>query len=260
MATDKPVCGNLDFWIPDDVLKQWIARHWPIDAKQIKANAKRETWRVTYDQRDLLVKWYRLPQQTPWVWLKSHNPAAHVTRISRQFAQSEIRTVAIGGCEAQCSPIKSALLVMEWLPNADILHNFAHAPDLEKRMESGLLDDIMRQMVRMHQLGWVHGDLKWGNILIREQQAWFIDLDGVHRKRPGRNGYRDLARFMVDCDEAQSSEKLKQLAIELYARHAGQPVERIQSQMAKDYRKIHNRHQQRYDGSRNMPQWPTDKP
>lgn len=244
--------------ITDADLSDWMALQFPSTAVKLKANAKRQTWRLEHHGRPLLVKWYRLPDQAPWPWLKRHNPASHVARMTDIFAAAQIRTVAVEGCRVQSAPERAALLVLEWLEQTDLLHNLAHQPDVETRLQQGLLSDIMRQMVRLHRLGWVHGDLKWGNILIRENQAWFIDLDGVHRKRPGRSGMRDLARFMVDCDEAECSQALKESALQAYAEHAEVKLSSLRRAIQRDYDKIHKRHQKRYDGSRNMPHWPTE--
>lgn len=60
--------------------------------------------------------------------------------------------------------------------------------------------EATRAIAHMHALGVIHGDLKWGNILVtQEQKPVLVDLDSARRRlRVGaRAGARDLARFIV---------------------------------------------------------------
>jgi tRNA A-37 threonylcarbamoyl transferase component Bud32 len=58
----------------------------------------------------------------------------------------------------------------------------------------------------MHEAGMAHGDAKWANVMLREVDGdlAFIDLDSLSRTRRGwcLEHARDIARFLLDCEEA----------------------------------------------------------
>lgn len=85
------------------------------------------------------------------------------------------------------------------------------------RVSADCADDILYRYGQLlgdiHRRGWVHGDLKWTNLLLdQDHSPQIVDLDGL--KCPGRTGAatsgKDLARFILNAEEfLQDTEPLE---------------------------------------------------
>lgn len=90
-------------------------------------------------------------------------------------------------------------------------------PTLTKERQAVILARIGRLLGNMHRQGCLHGDLKWGNILLDERfsepKITLVDLDG------GRQLYfpfrllasRDLLRFLKDLRRIGGDQSLEQI-------------------------------------------------
>jgi tRNA A-37 threonylcarbamoyl transferase component Bud32 len=64
----------------------------------------------------------------------------------------------------------------------------------------------------IHRTGGIHGDLKWNNLLIDENNnIYFIDFDGSRVSFPGKSQKiaKDLNRFLIDLSKFENDEGLK---------------------------------------------------
>lgn len=76
----------------------------------------------------------------------------------------------------------------------------------EMFLNTGLLDQVGRDVLKMHRAGLYHGDLKWSNILVSENNKGIgalVDLDGAGTLGFGKEvkTAMDLSRFLVDLYE-----------------------------------------------------------
>ena len=92
----------------------------------------------------------------------------------------------------------------------DISHDF----DFKSKLLSGV--DIC---ARLHNSGFVHGDLKWSNFLCVEgddPDVMLTDLDFIKRYISPSSQGRDFARFILSALEYRSDPELEEMLIDLY--------------------------------------------
>ena len=88
--------------------------------------------------------------------------------------------------------------------------------DLKSKLLSGV--DICG---RLHNSGFVHGDLKWSNFLFvpeDDNSVILTDLDFLKRSSSLRFQGRDFARFVLSALERQSDPELEEMLIDRYLR------------------------------------------
>jgi RIO kinase 1 len=115
----------------------------------------------------------------------------------------------------------------------------------------GLLSVLARNIASLHDNGVIHGDLKWSNILINEDenQPWFVDFDSakLHRRPPPPRAYaRDLARFLLSGLEAGIEETILERLLDEYVHHRKLVRANIDEPVAKILEKLTHRHRKRY--------------
>ena len=119
----------------------------------------------------------------------------------------------------------------------------------------GLINVLARNIASLHDNGVIHGDLKWSNILIKEDenQPWFVDFDSakLHRHSPPPKAYaRDLARFLLSGLEAGIEETILEKFLDEYVHHRKLVRANIDEPVAKILEKLKHRHQKKYGGKR----------
>ncbi len=140
--------------------------------------------------------------------------------------------------------------VCEALTNAVTLRSMVQSHMLTPAELEDVVARLGRTMARMHRSGIVHGDMKWKNVMIRQDPKrcfYLIDLDtagrmGLIRKRLYA---LDLARFAVDIAERTSSPELLRVFLNQYSRETGLDVSRLISHMTPFYSKISAKHKRK---------------
>lgn len=105
-------------------------------------------------------------------------------------------------------------------------------------------------IAHIHDLGVIHGDLKWGNILVtQEMKPVLVDLDSSRRRwRVGaRAGAKDLARFVVGGLEQGLDATWAARICSVYCDARSLSKTRIYNTMRPIVRRISLRHQKRYN-------------
>ncbi len=88
----------------------------------------------------------------------------------------------------------------------DLLSVLKECPELLGRfVDQRLFFRIAFYLARLHNSGYCHGDTKWANIMVDEENSdlLFIDLDGARPVKAalGRGVVKDVSRFVVDMLE-----------------------------------------------------------
>lgn len=146
---------------------------------------------------------------------------------------------------------KRALWFSQVLPFQSLLHWCGSALPGDKEQRMVILDSSLEAMVALHRVGFAHGDFKWGNLLFDEQsqKIWLVDLDRVKLRSTSRfdkSAARDVARFMLDCEEAGMPEDEYLSIVSTYAERVGEAAANIQLLVEPIYHKLKARHDARY--------------
>jgi tRNA A-37 threonylcarbamoyl transferase component Bud32 len=67
--------------------------------------------------------------------------------------------------------------------------------------KENILNNAVETITRFHNAGFIHGDLKWGNVFsdkLDPQKIILTDLEGVHRTNSAFRQGIDFARFLLD--------------------------------------------------------------
>lgn len=183
----------------------------------------------TGDGRKIFIKRYLLP----WfwdrlaLWLYS-DKAGTQFRISSLLIEAGINVpspLAIYRDLAGSPP--SVLYMCEALNSCHSLRSAIHdLKETDSQEIPSLMAHVAEMIARMHAMGVVHGDFKWGNILIAPGPGfdiWFVDLDNAcPMDFPGKNRYAlDLARFAVDMATYLPDPKIFAAFIHCYADNTG---------------------------------------
>jgi len=135
------------------------------------------------------------------------------------------------------------------LPGFSLLHWAGDALPDTLRERAALLLPVVDTMLELHTAGFVHGDFKWGNVLRDGDACWLVDVDGLRTVPPGgfcRGKARDLARFLLDCDEAGVPEAEVRALLCRYAELAARPVDEVEARVTPILARLRERHRRRY--------------
>jgi|GEM_PF-1409699 len=89
---------------------------------------------------------------------------------------------------------------------------------LELKSRWCLLRRFGAEIARLHQAGWVHGDLRLGNVLcdlqggLEAAEFWYLDNEGSHRSAKAQDQYRNLVQLaMTRRDHQSRTDQLRML-------------------------------------------------
>ncbi len=126
-----------------------------------------------------------------------------------------------------------------------------HPEQLTRRLASGgLIGTLAGDIAALHDSGTTHGDLKWSNILIHEEEnrLWFVDLDAakLHGRAPRLKAVaRDLGRFVLSGLEAGVNGTILAGFLNHYAQRRNFSVREIEGPMMKVLYKLRKRHEKK---------------
>lgn len=144
-----------------------------------------------------------------------------------------------------------ALWFSEVLPFRSLLYRVGEALPGTQFERAEIIDAALSAMCALHKAGYSHGDFKWANLLYDEQrkQIWIVDLDRVKKRRSkqfGQSSARDLARFLLDCEEAGVPREEYDSLYESYAKQLGLSESPVRDATQPILRKLQRRHVARY--------------
>jgi hypothetical protein len=175
-------------------------------------------------------------------FVKRYNLPGFLTRLRRRFKRPRPQyaldgAIALGALHIATPKVVAALvetrglslrreyLVTGLLTPDDRQFSSICAETDRKTAWQLLLDKVIPPVRRMHDAGWMHGDLSLRNVYLPENapEAGFIDLDGMRRRGkalPERYRTIEAARLVssflhYSCDTADAA----RLALELTARY-----------------------------------------
>ncbi|NES27408.1 flippase-like domain-containing protein [Micromonospora terminaliae] len=142
---------------------------------------------------DWLYKLYRrvryrgIADEPPYVTAKQKNE--HEAYLLLRAERAGVRTPRL--VTTATDPAGDALLVQEFVPGRplDALDPAELGPDL--------LDDVCRQVARLHRAGLAHRDLRAANVLAADSTAWLVDLGFGTDEATADQQARDLVELLV---------------------------------------------------------------
>jgi tRNA A-37 threonylcarbamoyl transferase component Bud32 len=146
--------------------------------------------------------------------------------------------------------LPATYFICEALTDAVTLRHLVQNQMLSRGELDHVMDRLAGTMAGMHGAGIVHGDMKWKNIMIRQNPKrcfYLIDLDtsgrmGFFRKRLYA---LDLARFAVDIAERTNSPDLMRTFLDRYSRETGIETSTLISHMTPFYAKVSAKHRKK---------------
>lgn len=160
-------------------------------------------------------------------FLKKYNDKGFVYRFRNAFRKSRAVSTWMVSWEFffRGLPVPEPILCLEerrfrFLKRSYILYeHIDHSlrltqkwPSLDFQARKSILIRLGMKLGLMHRSGGIHGDLKWNNILIDENNnVFFIDFDGSRIHFPCRSEKisKDLNRFLKDLSMFEKDETLK---------------------------------------------------
>ena len=142
---------------------------------------------------DWLYKLYRrlryrgIVDEPPYATAKQKNE--HEAYLLLRAERAGVRTPRL--VATATDPAGDALLVQQFVPGRplDALHPAELGPDL--------LDDVCRQVARLHRAGLAHRDLRAANVLVVDATAWLVDLGFGTDEATAEQQARDLVELLV---------------------------------------------------------------
>jgi tRNA A-37 threonylcarbamoyl transferase component Bud32 len=118
-------------------------------------------------------------------------------------------------------------LATRWIDGAFSLDHLTSGAEIPESVDLQLiLFKYVDAIANLHNAGFVHGDLKWSNLLCfynRDQDIAFIDLDALEKTSSVRRLGRDFARFLRPPRQYQLKRDTINLLIERYLLKRGDP-------------------------------------
>ncbi|RZU76395.1 undecaprenyl-diphosphatase [Micromonospora kangleipakensis] len=142
---------------------------------------------------DWLYKLYRrlryrgIADEPPYVTAKQKNE--HEAYLLLLAERAGVRTPNL--VTTATDAVGDALLVLEFVPGRplDALDAADLGPDV--------LDDVCRQVARLHRAGLAHRDLRAANVLVADSSAWLVDLGFGTEDASAEQQARDLVELLV---------------------------------------------------------------
>jgi tRNA A-37 threonylcarbamoyl transferase component Bud32 len=123
---------------------------------------------------------------------------------------------------------------------------------LNQRLEfEGLIEALAEGVAVLHNRKVIHRDLKWSNIMVhkRKNKFWFIDLESakLYWFTPGLASLvRDIARFVLNCQEIGINESIIERFLDTYARCRKLTRASLDKPVTSVLRKLREKHQKKY--------------
>lgn len=111
-----------------------------------------------------------------------HRPREHREQIAREAAVA-VEAAGIGVVRILDVDLDQGWLAMEWASGSSLRERLRSSPASLLPVEPWL-GPLLRAVARLHRLGWVHGDIKPGNVLLSSSGAALLSDFGIAR-RPG---------------------------------------------------------------------------
>lgn len=124
--------------------------------------------------------------------------------------------------------------------------------ELNQRLEfGGLIEALAAGVAVLHNHKVIHRDLKWSNIMVdkRKNEFWFIDLEKAKPCwfTPSPAGFaRDVARFVLNCQEIGTNESIIERFLDTYARHRKVAREDLEKPVTRELKKLREKHRKKY--------------
>ncbi len=205
---------------------------------------------------DLLAKCYmaRSWRERLKQWLGLARPALIHRRLRHLPASGSPLCLSLGHVRLLDG---TAVWLTPLLEGRSLLYRAGPALPEIPQQQSELLVPVIEAMVALHARGLVHGDFKWANVLVDEAggRVQLIDPDGVRICPAGTTGprqIRDLARFLLDCEEAGVT---PDIISQLTARYCSlRPCEEgtLRRPLERTLNKLRRRHRARYGANHRL--------
>jgi len=135
------------------------------------------------------------------------------------------------------------------LPGTGLLHWAGDSLPDTAEQRTALLFPVLDTMGKLHAAGFVHGDFKWGNVLLDGDTCWLVDVDGLRTVRHDgfcRGKARDLARFLLDCEEAGVPAVEVEALLCRYAELTAHSIAAVKARVGPIHARLKERHRRRY--------------
>ncbi len=171
-----------------------------------------------------------------------------VSRNWRVTQRLQAHGVAIPAPHAAIWGQDTSWYLSEAIIGAETLEATARQSGPAASTTSGLCKTAVDQLIRLHDAGIVHGDLKWGNLLVQNGRVIITDLDSARIKRLVRPNAatKDLARFLVSGLELGLDQQWAHEVIHHYAAGRALCPEALIRRIQRSIERISAAHQQRY--------------
>ena len=143
----------------------------------------------------------------------------------------------------------SEYIISEWLEDASDMRSSLSGESISSDEGRGcFVLQSARLLASIHQLGIVHGDFKYANLMLSstDKKLFSVDFDGAKKKSNKRLFAKDVARFLVSMAEAGMSVKDRDEFLVEYAESANVDVEAVAERVDAHYKKIVDRHKIKY--------------
>lgn len=110
-----------------------------------------------------------------------------------------------------------AFYIAEGFVDSVDLRAFEHSDGLTIKKYS-LINRVACMLANLHNAGFSHGDMKWGNVLFckLKNTLYFVDWDGCKKTSNIKFYQRDVARFIVGIRESGLNGELESLFLKSY--------------------------------------------
>ena len=143
----------------------------------------------------------------------------------------------------------SEYIISEWLDDARDMRSSLSGESISSDEGRGcFVLQAARLLASIHQLGIVHGDFKYANLMLSstDKKLFSVDFDGAKKKNNKRLFAKDVARFLVSMAEAGMSAKDRDGFLFEYAESVNDDVEAVAGRVEAHYKKIVDRHKIKY--------------
>ena len=140
-------------------------------------------------------------------------------------------------------------IISEWLDDASDMRSSLSGESISSDEGRGcFVLQAARLLASIHQLGIVHGDFKYANLMLSstDKKLFSVDFDGAKKKNNKRIFAKDVARFLVSMAEAGMSVKDRDGFLFEYAESVNDDVEAVAGRVEAHYKKIVDRHKIKY--------------